>query len=412
MEQLSRKGDAPVDEALRRRARGEAALEGARVAASAPRRAVPGKADTWEGWEDSAVPPEQLGGYLRELRKLFDTLRLRRRALRPLRPGLRAHAASTSTCAPPTASRSYRRFIEEAARPGGRATAARSPASTATASRKAEFLPMMFGERAGARAFASSRPSGIPTGSMNPGKVVDPYRIDENLRLGTDLPAAGATTHFQVSARTAAASPSATAALRGHRRMPQDRRRHDVPELHGDQRGEALDARPRAPAVRDAARAIRSKAAGATPAVKEALDLCLACKGCKGECPVNVDMATYKAEFLSHYYEGGCGRARRTPWGSSTGGRGSPRACPALVNCADARAAPLGALQAGSAAWRRSAAFRASRRRRSAPGSERRPRAERGGTSGCCSGPTPSTTSSIPRRRRPPSRCWRMRASR
>src|SRR5438045_7679440 len=38
--------------------------------------------------------------------------------------------------------------------------------------------------------------------------------------------------------------------------------------------------------------------------VKEALDLCLACKGCKNDCPVKVDMATYKAEFLSHYYEG------------------------------------------------------------------------------------------------------------
>src|SRR5262249_22934651 len=37
--------------------------------------------------------------------------------------------------------------------------------------------------------------------------------------------------------------------------------------------------------------------------VKEALDLCLACKGCKTECPVGVDLATYKAEFLSHYYE-------------------------------------------------------------------------------------------------------------
>src|ERR671937_2656432 len=36
--------------------------------------------------------------------------------------------------------------------------------------------------------------------------------------------------------------------------------------------------------------------------VKEALDLCLACKGCKHECPVRVDMATYKAEFLSHYW--------------------------------------------------------------------------------------------------------------
>ena len=39
-------------------------------------------------------------------------------------------------------------------------------------------------------------------------------------------------------------------------------------------------------------------------AVKDALDLCFSCKGCKGDCPVNVDMATYKAEFLSHYYAG------------------------------------------------------------------------------------------------------------
>jgi Fe-S oxidoreductase len=38
--------------------------------------------------------------------------------------------------------------------------------------------------------------------------------------------------------------------------------------------------------------------------VKQALDLCPACKGCKGDCPVSVDMATYKAEFLSHYYKG------------------------------------------------------------------------------------------------------------
>ena len=38
-------------------------------------------------------------------------------------------------------------------------------------------------------------------------------------------------------------------------------------------------------------------------AVRDALDLCLACKGCKTDCPVNVDMATYKAEFLAHHYE-------------------------------------------------------------------------------------------------------------
>ena len=37
--------------------------------------------------------------------------------------------------------------------------------------------------------------------------------------------------------------------------------------------------------------------------VKESLDLCLSCKACKSECPTNVDIATYRAEFLSHYYE-------------------------------------------------------------------------------------------------------------
>ena len=50
-------------------------------------------------------------------------------------------------------------------------------------------------------------------------------------------------------------------------------------------------------------------------AVKSALELCLACKGCKGDCPVNVDMATYKAEFLAHYYAG----KRRPMWAYAFG---------------------------------------------------------------------------------------------
>ena len=50
-------------------------------------------------------------------------------------------------------------------------------------------------------------------------------------------------------------------------------------------------------------------------AVLDALDLCLACKGCKGDCPVNVDMATYKAEFLSHYYEGRLRPRHAYAWG-------------------------------------------------------------------------------------------------
>jgi Fe-S oxidoreductase len=41
----------------------------------------------------------------------------------------------------------------------------------------------------------------------------------------------------------------------------------------------------------------------ASQAVEEALDLCLACKGCRSDCPMHVDMATYKAEFRHRHYE-------------------------------------------------------------------------------------------------------------
>ena len=107
--------------------------------------------------------------------------------------------------------------------------------------------------------------------------------------------------------------------------------------------------------------------------MKEALDLCLACKGCKGDCPVNVDMATYKAEFLSHYY---AGRLRpRTAyamglidWWARLASR-----MPALVNAC--HAAPGWCVASGWAASRRSAQSRASRRRPSARGSSARPRA-------------------------------------
>ena len=66
--------------------------------------------------------------------------------------------------------------------------------------------------------------------------------------------------------------------------------------------------------------------------VKDALDLCLACKGCRNECPVSVDVATYKAEFLSHYYESHRRPRRRTQWASSTAGRAWRPFAPRLVN--------------------------------------------------------------------------------
>ena len=138
--------------------------------------------------------------------------------------------------------------------------------------------------------------------------------------------------------------------------------------------------------------------------VKEALDLCLACKGCKHECPVRVDMATYKAEFLSHYWKGrlrprqayalgliAWERAARAP-----GCRGWPTCC-----CTREPFATLGKALAGVARERTPPPFAAAHvhgwfAARQAP-------ARRAGAGGCCCGPTRSTTTSIPRwRSRPP----------
>ena len=95
---------------------------------------VPGKPLTWEGWEDSAVAPEKLGGYLRDLRKLFEKYGYRGGPLRPLRPGLRPHAASTSTWSRRKASAGF--GPSSTRRPTSSSpTAARSRASTATGRR-------------------------------------------------------------------------------------------------------------------------------------------------------------------------------------------------------------------------------------------------------------------------------------
>jgi len=152
--------------------------------------------------------------------------------------------------------------------------------------------------------------------------------------------------------------------------------------------------------------------AGATSACGEALDLCLACKGCKSECPVNVDMATYKAEFLAHYYAG----RLRPPSAYSMGliywwARLASRA-PALAN-ALTHAPLLGTLvkALGGIAPPRAKLPRFAPMTFRAWFQRRGPHATRI-CRRCCSGPIRSTITFIPRRRSRRWRCWRRRASR
>jgi Fe-S oxidoreductase len=133
------------------------------------------------------------------------------------------------------------------------------------------------------------------------------------------------------------------------------------PSYHGRRARRSTDARPRASALRDDA--WRRIERGWRDAVPGALDLCLACKGCKSDCPVNVDMATYKAEFRSHYYAGGCGRVPPIRWASSTGGRASRRPrCLARTSSRRRPAATALKRLGGHRAAPQDAALRAARR--------------------------------------------------
>ena len=124
---------------------------------------VPDEPITWEGWEDSAVPPERLGDYLRELRALFDNT-----ATAATSTATSARAACTrasiSTSRPRAGIDKFRAFLDEAADLVVEPTAARSRASTATASRRPVLLPIMFGAGAGARLPRRSRRIWDPDG--------------------------------------------------------------------------------------------------------------------------------------------------------------------------------------------------------------------------------------------------------
>ena len=128
--------------------------------------------------------------------------------------------------------------------------------------------------------------------------------------------------------------------------------------------------------------------------VKDALDLCLSCKGCKGDCPVNVDMATYKAEFLSHYYEGPAQTAACLCIWLDTYLVALASFAPSLANMFTQTPGIELDCQAPRRCASRAARFRRSRRNRSSSGFDRIDRKIRIGRRWSYS-PTPSTTTSI-----------------
>ncbi|MFF8594783.1 FAD-binding and (Fe-S)-binding domain-containing protein [Streptomyces sp. NPDC015220] len=263
----------------------------------------PDDRETWEGWEDSAVPPERLGDYLRDLRKLFEEFDYDH-------PSLYGHFGQgcVHTRIPfglKTAEgvADFRRFLERAAdlvaSYGGSLSGEHGDGQS-----RGELLVRMFGPRL-VTAFGEMKALFDPDNRMNPGKVVDPNPVDGQLRLGADWRPATPETHFGYpeddhSFTRAVMRCVGIGNCRSHEGGVMCPSYRATREEEHSTRGRArllfemLGGHPDS-TITDGWRSTE---------VKDALDLCLACKGCKSDCPVNVDMATYKAEFLSHHYEG------------------------------------------------------------------------------------------------------------
>ena len=261
---------------------------------------VPGERDTWPGWEDSAVPPERVGDYLRDLRKLFKQYGYDCSLYGHFGQGC-IHTRIDFDLATGEGIRKYRSFTAQAAeivigRYGGSLSGEHGDGQS-----RGDMLEMMYGEKI-LRAFRDFKSIWDPQWKMNPGKVIDARPRDADLRLGNDYRPAQPKTHFHYSEDDGS---FAHAALRcvgvgKCRRLS-----------GGTMCPSFMVTREEKDTTRGRARMLFEMLQGdvitdgwKSDAVKDALHLCLACKGCKGDCPVNVDMATYKAEFLSHYYKG------------------------------------------------------------------------------------------------------------
>ncbi|MEU7034834.1 FAD-binding and (Fe-S)-binding domain-containing protein [Streptomyces sp. NPDC046237] len=258
-----------------------------------------GGVEAWPGWEDCAVPPARLGAYLREFRALLAEHGLRGTPYGHFGDGC-IHVRIDFDLYSGAGVGRFREFSEAVAdlvvAHGGSLSGEHGDGQA-----RAELLPKMYGSEL-VSLFGRVKDVWDPDGGLNPGMLVRPLPLDEGLRfkalpvLGREVARCVGVAKCRVEGPTSGPGvmcPSYRAtgeeqhSTRGRARL-----------LHEMALGEVIT---------DGWR---------SEEVKEALDLCLSCKGCRSDCPVGVDMASYKAQFLDRHYAG-----RRRPWSHVTMGR-------------------------------------------------------------------------------------------
>jgi FAD/FMN-containing dehydrogenase/Fe-S oxidoreductase len=259
---------------------------------------LPGKPDTYEGWEDSAVPPERLGEYLRKLKELADRYEYESALYGHYGQGC-VHARWNFDLSSAEGIATWRKFLDEAAdlvlSLGGSLSGEHGDGQS-----RAELLPRMFGDEI-VGAFREFKSIWDPDWKMNPGKVVEPNAITSNLKLGVDYRPARVETHFAYPGDGGSFAHATTRCV-------------GIGNCRHTKGGVMC---PSYMVTREEKHSTRGRAhllwemlnneeipVWRSNEVFDALDLCLSCKGCTNDCPVNVDMPTLKSEFLAHYYLG------------------------------------------------------------------------------------------------------------
>lgn len=259
---------------------------------------VPDTPDTFSGFEDSAVSPQKLGAYMRDLQKLYDKYGYFAVTYGHFGDGC-IHSRVSFDLKTDDGIKIYRRFLEEATDLvmlyGGSFSGEHGDGQN-----WGEFLPKMYGPEL-VEAFHSFKRLWDPENKMNPGKVLAGYKADENLRLRPYETIPQPELHFSFAqdggnfARTTERCIGIGKCLQKDEGTMCPSYKATGDEMHST--------RGRAHLLHEMMRGETVRGGWQDEQVKESLDLCLACKGCKTECPVKVDVATYKAEFLSHYYQ-------------------------------------------------------------------------------------------------------------
>lgn len=255
------------------------------------------------GWEDAAVPPEQLGGYLREFEGLLAEHRLTGLPYGHFGDGC-VHIRIDFPLGSADGTRALREFLFQAgelvARHGGSMSGEHGDGRA-----RGELLPLMYSPKA-IGLFERVKSVFDPDDLLNPGVIVRPDPVDHAVR------AAGARPLRRKELPTlglAHRHDRGDLSMAVHRCTGVGKCRADTTATGGVMCPSYLATREEKDSTRGRARVLQDVVSGRlgpdgwrSPALHDALDLCLSCKGCSSDCPTGVDMAAYKAEALHQKY--------------------------------------------------------------------------------------------------------------